>query len=57
MKLIKGYPDKIIIKTGFGNTITVSCGKDSICVSYLTKSEKVNYKIIETQNEKLIMNK
>ncbi|MFA5772761.1 MAG: hypothetical protein WC974_08545 [Thermoplasmata archaeon] len=57
MKLLKGYPDKIIFKTDLGNTITVSCGKDFVDISYLTKQEKINYIIRETKQEKLVMNK
>lgn len=57
MELIKGYPDRILIKTPLGNTITVSCGKDSVNVDYLTKTEKVSYLLKETRQEKLVMNK
>jgi hypothetical protein len=57
MKLLKDYPDKIIFKTDLGNTITVSCGKGFVDISYLTKQEKINYIIKETKQEKLVMNK
>lgn len=59
MKLIKGYPDKMIFETSLHNVITVTCSKDYVNINYLkvANKEKTDYIIKETQNEKLIMNK
>jgi len=56
MELIKGYPDKIIIKTSMGNTVTISCGQGVINVDYLTKTDAVKYVLKETKQEKLLLN-
>ena len=60
MELLKGYPDKIIFKTPFDNTITVSCGKEYVRVKYIYQDDLgvtdiKDYKIIEGKNKTLTM--
>ncbi len=57
MEVLSGYPTKVVFRTGMGHLVTVSCGKDVINIEYITKTDKVQYKIIETKQVKLVMNK
>jgi hypothetical protein len=54
---MNGYPEKVIYKTPLNNEITISQNDGYIKIVYLTKEGKTEYKILETKNNRLIMNK
>ena len=56
MKLIKGYPDKIVFQTPLENTVTISC-EGEIKIVYVVDGIETVYYIKETKQSKLVMNK
>lgn len=57
MKILKGYPEVIKFETSLFNRVDISASDNCIKVVYTTKSNKTEYKLIETKQEKLLLNK